>query len=126
MKKKSNIYLPDISVCKLNLLRGLEENEYIDKWPLHLKYSKTEYDRLTYKLNLYTWAWYKQTQWIVKLNLYISLSYFVLLYFKCNSHLFMCSFSSSPVGLCYKLKYWANIVYSFLYLNSVSFSIPCC
>ena len=51
MKKKSNIYLPDISVCKLNLLRGLEENEYIDKWPLHLKYSKTEYDRITYKLN---------------------------------------------------------------------------
>ena len=47
------MYLPDILVCKTNLLWGLEENEYIHKCPLHLKYSITEYyDRLTYKLNL--------------------------------------------------------------------------
>ena len=39
--KKSKIYLPDISVCKTSL-RGLEENEYIDKFKTHLKYSKTD------------------------------------------------------------------------------------
>ena len=33
---------------------------------------------------------------IVKLSLYVTLSHYVLLYFKCNGHLSMYSFSSSP------------------------------
>ena len=64
---------------------------------------------------------------IVKFSLYVSLSYSVMLYFKCNGHLSMYSFSSSPrrrfvLQTEISGKY---ILLFILYLNSVSYSTPC-
>ena len=63
---------------------------------------------------------------MVKFSLYVSLSYSVLLYFKYNGHLSIYSFSFSPrrrLVLLVELsgKY---ILLFFLYLNSVSYSLP--
>ena len=64
---------------------------------------------------------------IVKFSLSLSLSHSVTLYFKCNSHLSMYSFSSSPhrrfvVQTKISCKY---ILLFSLYLNSFSYSTPC-
>jgi len=58
---------------------------------------------------------------IVKFSLYVSLSYSVMLYFKCNGHLSMYSFSSSPRRrFSYKPKYRAKIFFSlFLFLTTL-------